>query len=316
MPKEAYGWSAMKGWRDRRWKYVEAPRPELFDLVEDPREQRNLAGEMPDRLRNMADRLARLEGEMGREIAASPHRGTIDPEILANLESLGYVVRSEPLEERPGPPKDPKDFIEVQNYLNLSDSLAESGRSDEAIRALDQALEIDPGNLEVLRRLGLGHLERQELEEARDIFRRMTEIAPGDFMGHFRLGQTYRDLAKKRDAGGDAPGAADARAAAVEAYTRALTLNATHAFSLLDLANILAREGKTDKAIEMYREAYESNPSLLEPRFNRGILLRGAGRIDEAIQELEWIVENRPEKEWKHLLVPQMLSELRAEAKR
>jgi arylsulfatase A-like enzyme/Flp pilus assembly protein TadD len=315
MPKEAYGWSAMKGWRDRRWKYVEAPRPELFDLIEDPREQRNLATELPGKMQEMAKGLARIEREFGREFAASPHRGEIDPEILANLEALGYVVRTEKAAEPAGSPKDPKDYIEVQNYLNLSDTLVEAGRGEEALEALVRALEVDPENLEVLRRIGVTRLERGELDEALRMFERMTELAPSDFMAQFRLGQSHRDLAKKREAAGDAEGAERARAEAVTAYTAALSLHPEHALSLLDLANILARQGKTEKAVEMYRKAYTSLPSLLEPHFNRAVLLHRLGRSGEAILELEWIIENKPKKEWEPLGVAEMLEQIRAETR-
>src|SRR4029079_12752749 len=41
-PALQYGWSAMFSLRDGRWKYVDAPRPELYDLATDPGETRNV----------------------------------------------------------------------------------------------------------------------------------------------------------------------------------------------------------------------------------------------------------------------------------
>jgi len=314
MPREAYGWSPMKGIRDARWKYIDAPKAELFDLAEDPRESRNVLETRPERTREMRARLAQIERRFGRESARASGRGDLDEDLLANLEALGYVVRSAPPVEGPHEAKDPKDYISVQNYLNLSDTLLARDRIPEAMTALDRALEIDPENVEVLRRQGVLLFEGGELDRAREKFLRITELAPLDFMGHFRLGQVDRDRAKRHEAAGDAEEAERCRAEAVLAYTQALAVEPEHALSLLDLANILARQGNTAKAIELYERSYRSNPDLFEPHFNRGVLLRQARRLPEAIAEFEWIVDHRPEKEWGPHRVKEMLEEMIAEA--
>ena len=35
-PRLDFGWSDLRAWRDGRYKYIRAPRPELYDLVADP----------------------------------------------------------------------------------------------------------------------------------------------------------------------------------------------------------------------------------------------------------------------------------------
>ena len=42
MPATAYGWSALEAVSDDRWRFIRAPRPELYDFVADPAEARNL----------------------------------------------------------------------------------------------------------------------------------------------------------------------------------------------------------------------------------------------------------------------------------
>jgi len=44
-PRYHLGWSELFAATDGRYRYVRAPRPELFDLSSDKAEQRNLAGE-------------------------------------------------------------------------------------------------------------------------------------------------------------------------------------------------------------------------------------------------------------------------------
>src|SRR6185503_11742210 len=43
VPLIHYGWSDLRALRDGRWKYIQAPRPELYDLDGDPGELQNLA---------------------------------------------------------------------------------------------------------------------------------------------------------------------------------------------------------------------------------------------------------------------------------
>jgi hypothetical protein len=69
---------------------------QLFDLAADPAEARNLAADRPDVIRRFTRRLAELEEEhraaerLGQQLEAAD--GTaVDPEILRQLEALGYL---------------------------------------------------------------------------------------------------------------------------------------------------------------------------------------------------------------------------------
>ena len=112
MYAERFGWSPLRMVRDGRFKFIEAPRPELYDLVADPFEQRNLAAQ---RVPVAAAMRAELEGTRRR-----PNRdqGALPaPDVLRELAALGYVA--------PGPTQgaaaadaarlDPKDYIHVFN---------------------------------------------------------------------------------------------------------------------------------------------------------------------------------------------------------
>ena len=107
-PQLQFGWSPLRGVRTRRHRYVRAPRPELYDLGEDPRESRNLAGSLPDLV---AELDGALQERLGGERAVEPV-ALLSEEERARLESLGYAVASvggDPT--RPGAVggRDPKD---------------------------------------------------------------------------------------------------------------------------------------------------------------------------------------------------------------
>ena len=79
------------GLRKGNWKYIQMPeeeRRELYFLGEDPGETVNLAGERPERVRQMSRALASWLEETER---GSPADLRIDPEDRRRLEALGYT---------------------------------------------------------------------------------------------------------------------------------------------------------------------------------------------------------------------------------
>src|SRR5262249_7746798 len=108
-PRYHYGWSELPPLQDGRYKYIRAPRPELYDLPADRRETKDLAKDDASRTatldRALTDLLARTTSE-----AAAKGPQTIDAETEERLAALGYVsgsVSPRHLEDRP--PGDPKD---------------------------------------------------------------------------------------------------------------------------------------------------------------------------------------------------------------
>ncbi|HYN10424.1 MAG TPA: sulfatase [Vicinamibacterales bacterium] len=108
-----HGWSALRSVREGRFKFIEAPRPELYDLESDPHEARNIYDTQPA----TAARLLALLRTFGpAEIAAAPEADAAARERLAALGYASPTGGSTPS----GPPAmwpDPKDMIAVYNDL-------------------------------------------------------------------------------------------------------------------------------------------------------------------------------------------------------
>ena len=51
------GWAELRGIRTARWKYIRAPKPELYDLVQDPGEKVNIIDSHPQEFRDLESRL-------------------------------------------------------------------------------------------------------------------------------------------------------------------------------------------------------------------------------------------------------------------
>lgn len=96
------GWSPIYALRDRRYKLIAAPRPELYDLDADPFEQTNIAGKRASIVAAMQRRLEELTA-VGRSVAAP-----VSQELRDRLAALGYASRgSAPTGALP----DPKDCV-------------------------------------------------------------------------------------------------------------------------------------------------------------------------------------------------------------
>jgi arylsulfatase A-like enzyme len=113
MYAKRFGWTPLRMMRDADFKYIAAPRPELYDLRADPFEQRDISSERPRLAAALRARLAAIEiGAATEDTAAA----SIDEETVRRIAALGYVSGG------PSPAAgdrglDPKDYIGVYNAL-------------------------------------------------------------------------------------------------------------------------------------------------------------------------------------------------------
>ena len=127
-PRYHYGWSELAAVRDGRYKFIAAPRRELYDTQTDPAETRDLSASNP----RMADALERALRDMAARtaVSATPQKPrAIEPEAEERLRALGYVaatVSRTVLADRPR--GDPKDKIGLYNLLKLAGQDSVDGR--------------------------------------------------------------------------------------------------------------------------------------------------------------------------------------------
>jgi arylsulfatase A-like enzyme len=138
---ERFGWSRLHALRSERYKLISAPRPELYDLQEDPMELHNrhaersalasaidvqfarFDGGSPDQpppgLRRSAEAL-RAKVEELRYTSSVPSRSSPspDPATVRGLAALGYVGPGRPFPRPAGARPDPKDFVSQFNELS------------------------------------------------------------------------------------------------------------------------------------------------------------------------------------------------------
>jgi arylsulfatase A-like enzyme len=89
--RHSFGWHQLRALLTRDFKYIDAPRPELYDLHQDPGERSNIVAANSAVASTLRENLSEFE----RKFAVpekQPVTSALDPETLERLKSLGYVA--------------------------------------------------------------------------------------------------------------------------------------------------------------------------------------------------------------------------------
>jgi len=225
-----YGWSGLQGLRSDRYKYIRAPRPELYDLSHDPGERENLAAKLPDVARELDAELSQRLSKPTRAAEAV----TLDAKERALLGALGYVAPEatpERLAEDPFQGPDPKDEIGLLARVAQAERTSLQGRHAEALASLRDLEDPAPAVAALRATIALAAGEPAQAErDARSAIRREPHRAD------FRL-----VLANALEAQSDA---ASARAA----YEDAARIEPESRAAWQGIARMAERQGDADAA--------------------------------------------------------------------
>ncbi len=300
-PRFHYGWSELRAVRDGRYKFILAPRRELYDVSADPKELDNLAARDTARADALERALRALVAQTSRRDAAQGPR-PVDAAAEQRLRALGYVggTSAKNLEERPR--RDPKDTIDLYNLLHLAGSDSEAGNYEAAAAKVRQALAADPDIIEGHSRLGNIHAKAGKHAEAVAAYQRALALDPEHLQSTFNLALAYRALGKFDEAivGFERAQMLDPRsgrghfqigdiymqrgdaAKAVEVLTRGLTLDIDRPPFLVKLAEAHLELKHVDDAEKALNEAISLRPDVPRAKYNLALVLEQRGRGDQA----------------------------------
>ncbi len=191
-PRIHFGWSELRSMVDDRHHAIVGPDPELYDVVADRRETRNLRAE---RRREYAALAAALDAI---PLAFEPP-APATAEEMARLQALGYVGGVAP--EPQGPLADPKTRIGVLDQMQRAFQLTHEGELEAALALTVQLLGDQPDLVDlrnqlaaILRRLGRFEESLAVYEETE---RRLPQLAESLAMEKAKL---FLDLGRIDDA--------------------------------------------------------------------------------------------------------------------
>ncbi len=282
VPLLHFGWSDLRSIRRGKWKYIQAPRPELYDLEADPMEIRNLVDSQPELVKGM-------KGALGEELDRERPLGAgetsaVPQDLLDKLGALGYVGSAAPVESA-SPGADPKDKIDefrVANELIREGILLLHQRDYEAsVARYRKLLDLEIESFEIHLNLARGLLALERYSEAERHFLEATRRLPNQL-------EAWEGLAQARSQRGDAAGALATLKEAQAVLPEEAALHQRE-------GAILVRLGRAEEARKAYETAVGLAPKDALLRARLGELLRSLGAIDESIQRLREATEIDPE---------------------
>jgi arylsulfatase A-like enzyme len=181
--------SPLRSLRIGRYKFIEAPQPELYDVARDPGEQHNLFASEKASALSLRDRLLSLRSR--NPSGARAGQMPVDSETLNRLTSLGYlaVSRCRANPDKAGP--DPKDRIGEYQRYGRAIMLASAGQLPEAIQEFGKVLKDDPGNVLTRFYLAVCYHRSHQLNEAVQELQAALAEAPDDAQVHELLGTIW-----------------------------------------------------------------------------------------------------------------------------
>lgn len=247
-PQLHFGWSRLRALRVGEWKYIDAPKPELYDLRTDRAEQRNVIAERSSVAARMGSELDTIEKTFGAAATAAPPQP--DAETVARLRSLGYVGLASPASRGSRGP-DPKDRIADMNRFRalLSQASADLGasRPDVAIEKLKRALALNELAFDAHTMLGSAYQMKKDWEKAIGEYDAAALLNPVLAAPHVLAADAF--LAR-----GDFDRALERldRAAALEPHSGEVASTR---------GRVLDRAGRAEEALAAHQRAVTLNPS-------------------------------------------------------
>ena len=263
LPRHHFGWSELLSATEDRYRYIQAPRPELFDLETDPLEKRDRAEELASARAALAAWLA----ERSREGVPAP--APVDAATREKLETLGYVGGGARVAPSASGLADPKDKIAILEAFKRAVARRREGRDEQAVAELRIVLADSPGMLDAWETLGLSLARLGREKEAIRALGKAVALDPASPAAHLALARIH---------------ALAGRAELVETHALAATARGPgEAYELL--AELRLRQGRLEEAAECARRSLEADSRRVVGHVVLGTVARRAGRCEEALGE-------------------------------
>ncbi|MCK4763659.1 MAG: sulfatase-like hydrolase/transferase [Candidatus Aminicenantes bacterium] len=314
------GWAPLRGFVRDHTKFIDLPIKEVYDLEKDIHENKNLVG--TSNLGKLKQDLEQLKNKLtGKERTSRAEK--IDPEVQKRLQSLGYLSsRSVTQKSEFTRADDLKTLLPLQNkmleaqgkyhlgeideaiaelkevtvesphfirvYNRLANMYKETGRVDRGIAILRRGLEANPGNLNILSKMGIFLVEANRAREAVEILKECVAKDKFDPETFNFLGVAYYKTGKFD--------------LALRSYTGALEIDNNYAAVYNNIGSLYLSAFIKNKDRPSYNIAMENfdKAIAIDPRLHSAYNGRGAAnlfgnRVEQAVADWKKAIEIKPD---------------------
>ena len=298
-------WAPLQGIRSEKWKYINAPEHELYDLQSDPEEHDNIFDKKPEiamklkeELQDMIaknptapiqrisdykmdeetrEKLRSLGYISGRYVGGETSR--LDPKAMIGWDNLfndaiiasetGYMDRAREMYDEIL--QNQPDFVRVYEYAAYN--YYKMGKITEAIALLEQAVERNAAIPSLLARLGLYYQEIGKIEESIDILERVIKEDNANAEAFNYLGVSYfkKGLIE----------------VAISSFKRSLDLDINYPMARNNLGNCYLAQKDYALAVEEYKKAIAEDGRLASAFNGLAVAYYRQGLVDDALHNWE-----------------------------
>jgi arylsulfatase A-like enzyme/Flp pilus assembly protein TadD len=295
LPRLHFNWSELRAVETEKYQFIDAPKPELYDLSKDPGETQNLYADKKAVAEELRNRLTTLISHYGAGQELAEKTG-LDPALMERLKSLGYAGfsggGSTTASDRSLP--DPKDRI--QTYELISDAIAESqhGEYQSSAEKLTVALKTEPNSVPIHYLLGLNYYRLHDFPKSVEEFQRVLQLSPDYSLAVFQLGLAYArsgDFDK-----------------AIQTLTHALELDGTNFSAAYNLGAAYLRKEMVPEAMAAFRQTISIAPQYAPGHRALGEILLYEEKVDESLVQLRQAADLDPHDAATHAALAKALS--------
>jgi len=307
-------WAPLQGILSGKFKYIDLPIKELYDLESDPREEKNLVEDKKSVVKELDNGLNKLLKGYSSPSSKREQRRKEDLETLKKLEALGYVGGGSKKVQKKVYVRedDPKELVDLHNsmldaidayydegkaeeaiknfqeilrqrptfsriYSHLAFIYRQEGRLGEAIETLERALSLGIEESSILYKLGIYYQEAERYEESTKILEAFIERHPDYADAYNYLGVSYWRLGKIEKA--------------VETFQKLFALDKTHASAHHNLGSVYLSQKKFSLAIQQFDLALKGAPQMAAAYNGLGVAYAGQESYNEAVKNWQKAVE-------------------------
>jgi arylsulfatase A-like enzyme/cytochrome c-type biogenesis protein CcmH/NrfG len=329
-PKMNMGWAELRGIRTDRWKYIRAPKPELYDVAQDPAETNNVIDRFPNEYHALEKELRAITN-ISEDRPEKVGTSTVDQRTMAQLKTLGYLSdftgRQYELTGKGVDPKDRTDVLRVyeaiedprakmsslqrikmlesarasddgnpSTYYYLGGELEKASRYDDAMKLYQTAISKGVENGKLYSRLGDLYLRSGRRDEAIPYYEKAARYNPSDVESHSNLATAYLELG---------------RVAEAERVFQFITTVDEYAPAYNGLGLISIQRGNPAGARGFFEKAVQLDPDLVEAHMNLGLIYEMIGDRTRARAAFQAFLAKASPRQYGHI-IPKVRKELAA----
>lgn len=295
LPRLHFNWSELRGLQQGRFHFIEAPKPELYDIAADPGELHNLFGEKKAVGGELRVQLQKVIHDYtpGQDLA---QKVGLDPALAERLKSLGYAAFSGggDANAKASDLPDPKDRLRVYDLVSSAMDDSQHARYEPAASKLQEALAAEPDSVPANYLLGLNYYRLRDFESATTRFQHVLKLSPDYALAVYNLGLAQARSGHLEDA--------------VTTLKRALAVDATNFSAAYNLGAAYLQLHQVAEAEAAFRQSVEVYPGYAAGHRALGEIFLYQQKVAEALAELRRAVELAPEDGANHASLAKVLA--------